>query len=141
MEAATQRFRVSRSAREIRRILTTDTFRLESRCSNACAGNNLEDCGGSRTLSLYHNPGKAAPAVSLPSGWSAAGCITDNINNTRTLVGYSTAASNMTLSQCVNTCNSRGFTYAGASYAKECYCSNEPKVRATPTFFSRKHEN
>lgn len=69
-------------------------------------------------MSVYRNPSLAvAAAPALPAGWKSAGCIADNVNSSRTLTGYTYAASDMTLSACVSACDSRGFAYAGVEYS------------------------
>ncbi|OCH94040.1 WSC-domain-containing protein [Obba rivulosa] len=138
-----------------------------SECSNKCAGNSLQDCGGPLRLSIMFNPtpghasivsqtpivpsgapatsapvasvsgasmvvssaaaaptasNVAAPAPQVPSGWSAAGCVSDN--GARTLNGFSLATDTMTPGICVSTCASKGFSMAGIEYGRECYCGD-----------------
>ncbi|OBZ65507.1 putative fungistatic metabolite [Grifola frondosa] len=59
---------------------------------------------------------------SVPAGWTAAGCVSDN--GARTLNGYSFATDELTLNSCLSTCASQGFSMAGMEYGRECYCGN-----------------
>ncbi|TCD61199.1 hypothetical protein EIP91_008787 [Steccherinum ochraceum] len=163
----------------------------DEQCSNACAGNQFETCGGPQRLTLIYNPtpGQAPPASassstssssaspsspaktsstttsspttlvippssvasstpvssvtpakptsttpaapsstpssspSAPGTWVADGCVKDTAS--RTLQGFSTSSDSMTIATCQSTCDSKGFTYAGLEFGKECYCGNE----------------
>jgi hypothetical protein len=87
----------------------------------------------SHRLNVYTKAGS-----SLPSGWSAVGCVVDS--STRALTGYSFTSSTMTPGLCASTCASQGYSFAGTEvgawthdlqvltrsvqYGDECYCGN-----------------
>ncbi|OSD05015.1 WSC-domain-containing protein [Trametes coccinea BRFM310] len=162
------------------------TFLTWSECSNHCAGNSYEICGGAAKLTLMStaNPGASSPApsssassvssaaphsvssantvslsstavasatsvvgtpsahsaaptsstsatsavlaapptASVPAGWTAAGCVSDN--SKRALTGFSFSNDAMTVASCVSTCSSKGFSMAGVEFGRECYCGN-----------------
>ncbi|KAI8974795.1 WSC-domain-containing protein [Trametes punicea] len=70
----------------------------------------------------------APPKASIPVGWQAAGCVSDN--SARALTGYSFANDEMTIASCVSTCSSKGFTMAGVEFSRECYCGNKIENQA-----------
>lgn len=67
-----------------------------------------------------------------PSGWNlfiksgndGGGCYVDN-GSARALTGYSGNDANNGLQSCLNTCQSKGFTYGGVQYGTQCYVSPE----------------
>ncbi|MCJ1431025.1 hypothetical protein MMC27_000375 [Xylographa pallens] len=65
-------------------------------------------------------------SVTLPSGWTSAGCYLDNLNP-RTLSGITFAwwGEQMTSSGCALYCSDKGFSYAGTENAGQCFCGNE----------------
>jgi glucan endo-1,3-alpha-glucosidase len=56
-------------------------------------------------------------------GWTAVGCIRDS--PTRTLNGMMISWDNMTLPICMNSCFSKGYTYGGVQWGRECWCDNQ----------------
>ncbi|KAL1948678.1 hypothetical protein VTO73DRAFT_10484 [Trametes versicolor] len=156
------------------------SFLTWSECSNHCAGNTNEICGGAAKLSLLstgvagasspsspssvssaapkpvtsantvsasvvHTSATVTPSApsvvttsthpassavlaapptteSIPTGWTSAGCVSDS--GARALTGYSFASDSMSLTTCVSTCASKGFSMAGVEYGRECYCGN-----------------
>ena len=70
--------------------------------------------------------------VTLPSGWTAAGCYVDNLNP-RSLNGdlFAYWGEAMTSSGCAAHCSTEGFTYAGTENAGQCFCGNELVQSAT----------
>ncbi|KAJ6591192.1 glyoxal oxidase N-terminus-domain-containing protein [Mycena vulgaris] len=61
--------------------------------------------------------------IVLPSNWASHGCVREPSSG-RTLTGYAFTSATLTITSCVAECNSRGFKYAGAENANECYCGN-----------------
>ena len=62
-----------------------------------------------------------APASSLPSGWSYAGCAIDKVVP-RSLASASTYSDDMTAAKCISFCSAQGYNVAGTEYGSECYC-------------------
>ncbi|KAL7424676.1 hypothetical protein Q5752_000360 [Cryptotrichosporon argae] len=93
-----------------------------SGCSMTCAGDNSVMCGGSNRLSVYKSD-QPLPDETLPSNWTSMGCYTEATSG-RALSSYSFTSSAMTPKLCVDTCNSKGYYYAGTEYSTECYCGD-----------------
>ena len=100
------------------------------KCNMPCSGNNAQICGGSNALSMFQSmvyvDAVNKASVQVSNGGSSAmyeyqGCWTDS-TSARTLGDYSFAGSSMSVESCVSTCFSRGYGWAGAEYASECYC-------------------
>jgi len=67
-------------------------------------------------------PAQKPAAPVLPSGWASQGCYTEG-QGTRALTGSSSVdTDDMTVEECVNTCNTNGFLYAGLEYGSQCFC-------------------
>lgn len=58
----------------------------------------------------------------LPTGFIALGCFSDSSSRTLGTFAYSGPANSP--SQCTQTCQSKGFKYAGVEYGSECWCDN-----------------
>ncbi|KAB5591986.1 fungistatic metabolite [Ceratobasidium theobromae] len=100
------------------------TVAPESECNMPCAGDSSQICGAGWRLSAYGSTTTTPGAPVLPAGWSATSkCITEPSTG-RALVGNSFISQGMTLDMCIDVCDQTGFSYAGAEYANECYCSN-----------------
>ncbi|CDZ98531.1 beta-1,6-N-acetylglucosaminyltransferase, contains WSC domain [Phaffia rhodozyma] len=100
-----------------------------SLCSTACPGDSSESCGGSSAMtvsksSLFTN-------VNIPSisGWSDAGCYTDNWD--RTLSGDTLTHSLMTPLLCTQYCSSTGYSMAGVEGGTQCYCGSSLNIIST----------
>ncbi|TBU27990.1 hypothetical protein BD311DRAFT_664324 [Dichomitus squalens] len=93
-------------------------------CTNHCAGNSNEICGGPMLLTLLvnSNPPPPPPDTILPPGWSFVGCVSDN--PARALTGFNTANNQMTHDSCIATCSSQNFSIAGIEFGSECYCGD-----------------
>jgi hypothetical protein len=68
-------------------------------------------------------PGGASPV----SGWSYAGCFSDNLGN-RVLTGITFANignHEVTNTKCINYCGAKGFSMAGTEFGGQCFCGNE----------------
>lgn len=100
----------------------SDNLISESQCGVKCSGDNSQACGGHSTLSLYTNKALAPKAASLPSGWSAVGCISDKNTNGRTLAAYSFVSNSMTYTSCLSGCQARNYTLAGVEYGVSLSC-------------------
>ncbi|QIW96711.1 hypothetical protein AMS68_002229 [Peltaster fructicola] len=107
-------------------------------CNMACNGDASTLCGGPGRMNLYSlgdaTPANTAPVQSpaavkptLPSGWTALGCYTDN-NPKHALMNYfAEPSSGMTVEWCISQCSSSGFSIAGVEYGGECFCDNAIK--------------
>lgn len=98
-------------------------------CASPCSGKSSETCGGGWRLSTYKKTttgggGTTTPPATYtpPTGWSSAGCYSDSW--TRTLGGPSTTSSSLTADNCINSCNTQGYKFAGMEAGNECYCAN-----------------
>ncbi|KAM5543649.1 hypothetical protein V8D89_002900 [Ganoderma adspersum] len=122
-------------------------------CSNHCAGNSNEICGGPQRLTLLSaiNAGLSS-SISIPSatlsstqstapsstsasaptststatpsaGWSSLGCRQDNVSG-RTLNVDAFTSDAMTIDGCIAHCDALGQPLAGLEYARECYCGS-----------------
>ncbi|WWC90609.1 uncharacterized protein L201_005545 [Kwoniella dendrophila CBS 6074] len=132
-------------------------YAAASDCSNQCAGDASQPCGGYWRMNLYKavaGRGDTSPsattakttssttavstkvttapttststaaAVPTPSKGSAYyGCYADS-SSKRVLNDASTESSTMTPSTCQSFCSSKGYTLAGVSYGKQCFCGN-----------------
>lgn len=96
----------------------------QSGCNMLCSGDSSSYCGGQVRLNVYQlNKISSSGVGTLPSGWQALGCYTDDVSN-RTLSssqdvpgGYS----NMTVGGCLNACSHAGFLYGGLEFSQECW--------------------
>ncbi|KAL5614718.1 hypothetical protein BROUX41_004813 [Berkeleyomyces rouxiae] len=66
----------------------------------------------------------AATATGLPSGWNDYGCWVDGAAG-RILTYQAPDDDAMTLASCAQTCETAGYTVAGAEYSYQCFCGNE----------------
>ncbi|KAJ7662114.1 WSC domain-containing protein [Mycena polygramma] len=69
------------------------------------------------------------------AGWAYVACTKEPANG-RLLNGYSFTSASLTVENCISTCESRGFTFAGLEYANECHCGtgySAPALAATET--------
>lgn len=64
-----------------------------------------------------------SPSSTIPAGWSALGCHTDNASR-RSLNGTMFSNYRMSAQECVSRCATMGFNYAGTQYGTQCYCGN-----------------
>lgn len=64
-----------------------------------------------------------------PAAWTYHGCWTDQ--GDRQLGGASYAADNMTPSTCIAFCESKGYSFAGVEYSRECFCGYKLKSVST----------
>jgi len=85
-----------------------------------CQGNSSEYCGGPNLIQVY--TGTPPPPQYLSTPFTNGLCVTDNVNNTRTLAGASFPGRNVTTQACKLSC--QAFTYYGVEYSTECYCGN-----------------
>nr|XP_019051361.1 hypothetical protein I302_01810 [Kwoniella bestiolae CBS 10118]OCF30291.1 hypothetical protein I302_01810 [Kwoniella bestiolae CBS 10118] len=99
-------------------------------CSMTCAGDVWSTCGGSYRINVFRSAdapsnGQATflPDNLVPDGWSNVGCVVDDQSN-RALNGGAFTSTNNTIQNCVKTCSSRGYVYAGVEYGQECWCGD-----------------
>ena len=81
-----------------------------------------------------------ATATSLPSGWTALGCMVDS-PDTRALDAGSTSSDNMTIESCVASCAAKGFPYAGVECTSYLLLSHKLTSRRCrmPLWFSESY--
>jgi hypothetical protein len=117
-------------------------------CTWTCNGNTTELCGGNSRLSMYEyinaagvvasataaatsttaTPTASVPSsttipVTLPTGWSYAGCYVDGAQG-RIFSTQEPDSSSNTIESCIATCSSLGYTIAGLEYSSQCFCDN-----------------
>lgn len=67
--------------------------------------------------------------VTLPAGWSYAGCYTDAVNprslGTTGVLFAGIGAGKVTSSACVAYCAAAGYSIAGTEFGSQCFCDNE----------------
>ena len=68
--------------------------------------------------------------VTLPSGWTSAGCYSDALNP-RSLSFWAYWGEDITSSGCAKYCDSKGYTFAGTENKGQCFCGNE-LIKAEP---------
>lgn len=91
-----------------------------------CSADASQVCGGANRLTVYTNGDFIEPAIQESSGnYIALGCFKEG-KTERVLSSYSFEDSEMTPDQCVETCNGRGYAFAGVEYSTECYCASHP---------------
>ncbi|WVQ97816.1 hypothetical protein IAU59_004931 [Kwoniella sp. CBS 9459] len=71
----------------------------------------------------------APTATALPAGWTALGCMEDDVNK-RALDGGSINIANNSISACTSYCASKGFNYAGVEFGTECWCGKSATLKA-----------
>lgn len=57
-------------------------------------------------------------------GWKYIGCMKDIQGQARTLPQERKDFQDLTIEKCVDYCASKGYTFSGVEYSRECYCSN-----------------
>ncbi|KAF8263709.1 WSC domain-containing protein [Lactarius quietus] len=98
-----------------------------SNCTTNCVGNSSETCGGSDSLDLYWNgqlPSAQPRFVQSVGFWAFVGCFNDSTER-RTLttqVSVPGGLFNNTVENCVNSCQSAGYSWAGVEFAQQCWC-------------------
>lgn len=91
-------------------------------CTMACNGDkSLRGCGGPSAVSVYYSPTvEAAAKLTLPAGWAVntdgPGACVGEVSGARTLTGFTTASSSMTVPMCLSACAARNYKYAGIEY-------------------------
>lgn len=105
-------------------VVATSSVKTTSASSSAAASSSTKVATSSSSIASSSSAStpSSTPVTSAPSGWTAAGCVTDSGH--RALTGFSTTASDMTIEKCTSTCSSKGFSMAGLEYGSECYCGN-----------------
>ncbi|KAJ7611810.1 WSC domain-containing protein [Roridomyces roridus] len=94
-------------------------------CSQPCAGNPSEICGGSGFLTVFASGQPSPQLVRTPQpDWTYQGCLTDSILN-RTLTASVNIPVGVTAETCTAACQAAGgFTRAGLEDGRECWCGN-----------------
>jgi len=107
------------------------TAAAESGCSYTCSGDTKQFCGGYAAVSVYKASTAATATVSDTSGIPKSnvtypgylGCW--NENNAALILPATVLQTNtMTIDQCIATCKSGNYKYAGIQSGKRCYCDN-----------------
>ncbi|KAF8263707.1 WSC domain-containing protein [Lactarius quietus] len=109
-------------------VLTSGAVEASSlNCISNCVGNPAEPCGGRDYLTLYWNGEPLPPPMTfVPSvgNWILLGCYNDSAKR-RTLtkqVSVQGGPYNNTVENCVNSCQSAGYNWAGVEFAQQCWC-------------------
>jgi hypothetical protein len=111
-------------------VASTGLKTSDADCLIPCAGNDAQSCGGGWRVNIFQKEDHATLNWP-PSGWSSLGCYTDS--STRTLVGSSSTFNNMaSTTDCIFTCLSTGYKFAGIENGNECYCSNAVATTGVP---------
>ncbi|WWC88965.1 uncharacterized protein L201_003880 [Kwoniella dendrophila CBS 6074] len=102
-------------------------------CTLKCSGDSTSICGGGNAITLLAvqsalttlSTNLTSTPITLPAGWNPASssCISE-AKSGRALTGATYASDSMTIGSCLNFCSSKGFSYGGLEYARECYCGN-----------------
>jgi WSC domain len=103
-------------------------------CSMPCGGNSAQTCGGPSRLSVYkYNGTLVTPSNPETIGtYKFQGCYSEPTTGGRALPSYSFVnATAMSAEFCVGGCSAKGYSYAGAEYAKECWCANALNTAST----------
>ena len=66
----------------------------------------------------------SATGVTLPSGWSYAGCFSDNINPRSLKFWASFVGATMSSTKCTAYCDKLGFKFGGTENAGQCFCGD-----------------
>lgn len=67
--------------------------------------------------------------LTIMCAFRGQGCYTDSASS-RALASYTTQSSTNTPANCISTCTSRGYSYAGVEYGTECFCGNSINANA-----------
>ncbi|KAJ7364637.1 copper radical oxidase [Mycena albidolilacea] len=99
-----------------------------SDCSQLCAGNADEFCGGPGRLNVFWSGAEPPPPPTIPAfigKWEALGCYSDNVDGQgRTLVDAVDVIGQVSLETCTTACFGAGMPFSGAEFADECYCGS-----------------
>ncbi|CZR69831.1 related to beta-1,3 exoglucanase [Phialocephala subalpina] len=96
----------------------------ESYCSDPCAGDTSEICGGTDYVSVYQDPTYPVENNSTISDYKPLGCYTDLTATGRTLPWQQDQvnASTITVESCLFACKDGGYAFAGVEYGSQCFC-------------------
>ncbi|KUJ08648.1 WSC-domain-containing protein [Mollisia scopiformis] len=96
----------------------------ESFCSDPCAGDTSEICGGTDYVSVYQDPTYPVENNSTISDYKPLGCYTDLTDTGRTLPWQQSQlnASSMTVESCLFACKDGGYAFAGVEFGQQCFC-------------------
>ncbi|KAI1354459.1 WSC domain-containing protein [Xylaria sp. FL0043] len=97
----------------------------EDQCSFPCTGNSSETCGGDTQVNIWMDP--TFPPLEDQTNISEyvpVGCWTDDSSEGKALFYRqdNLDSSALTTEQCLQSCLSGGFPFAGTEYGGECYC-------------------
>ncbi|KAI0816540.1 WSC domain-containing protein [Xylaria sp. FL0064] len=97
----------------------------EDQCSFPCTGNSSETCGGDTQVNIWMDP--TFPPIEDQTNISEyvpVGCWTDDSSEGKALFYRqdNLDSSALTTEQCLQSCLSGGFPFAGTEYGGECYC-------------------
>ncbi|TGJ81450.1 hypothetical protein E0Z10_g7326 [Xylaria hypoxylon] len=97
----------------------------EDQCTFPCTGNSSETCGGDTEINIWMDPTFPPLADQTDvSEYVPVGCWTDEATEGKALFYRqdSLDSSTMTTKDCLQSCLSGGFPFAGTEYGGECYC-------------------
>ncbi|KAI1752935.1 WSC domain-containing protein [Xylaria castorea] len=97
----------------------------EDQCSFPCSGNSSETCGGDSEINIWMDP--TFPTLGDQkniSEYAPVGCWTDDSSNGKALFYRqdNLDSSTLTTDECLQSCLTGGFPFAGTEYGGECYC-------------------
>jgi hypothetical protein len=117
-EATTSAASPSNEALVVSSVLTTVTTASPTYASVAISTSTTSLVSEASTT-----PVSSSSNVTLPAGWSSAGCYTDSIHP-RALSGitFANIGTKISSSGCVAYCNKRGYNIAGTEYGGQCFC-------------------
>ena len=105
----------------------------DSECSNNCAGNPAQKCGGPARMSVWSSQ-TVLKVIDVPkpiqnvSDWTYQGCITDA--NGKVFPWKSTNQTGNSPEWCLGKCKEYGYQAAGMEYGEECYCGDVQGIAA-----------
>jgi len=96
-----------------------------SSCTQPCAGNSEEICGGPGVLTVFASGEPSPIIVTAPEpGWTFQGCLTDDVSN-RTLPVPINVPVGVTAETCTASCQAASsYIFAGLENGHECWCGN-----------------
>ncbi|KAJ3128526.1 hypothetical protein HK098_004156 [Nowakowskiella sp. JEL0407] len=120
-------------------IRNSYTFKPESECNMACAGNSTRICGSGYRLSLYgYDPNalgnnNATTKISgLPTGWVYSDCYT-SYPSTEVLTETLSLSAHLTVTDCIQQCAATGYSLAGLERGNQCLCDYTIKNQHVPS--------
>ncbi|KDR73046.1 hypothetical protein GALMADRAFT_142739 [Galerina marginata CBS 339.88] len=115
-------------------------------CSNGCAGNSTQACGGPNRMSVYSSvkpivalPVPSAMKTGLPGNWTYAGCLRETAVGKMFPQQIIWPGNNSALA-CMNQCAAFGYPASGVEFGQECYCGDITDVTNNKGVFGAETE-